>query len=66
VNVASRIESLTKQHHVDILVSDHTWRRLSPRFEGEPLGEEHVKGRTEPVRVHAVKALAAGPKSALG
>jgi adenylate cyclase len=62
VNLASRIEGLTKQHQVDILVSGHTWAKLGARFNGTLLGEEKVKGRHELVRVHAVteRTVAAG------
>ncbi len=65
VNLASRIEGLTKQHQVDILVSDHTWSRLGARFVGQPCGEEKVKGRAEPVRIHAVSSRTVAAGSAL-
>ncbi|MBL8949257.1 MAG: adenylate/guanylate cyclase domain-containing protein [Myxococcaceae bacterium] len=65
VNLASRIEGLTKQHHVDILVSENTWSRLGSRFVGHECGEERVKGRAEPVRIHAVTARTVASGSAL-
>jgi len=65
VNLASRIEGLTKQHQVDILVSEVTWSLLGERFVGHPCGEERVKGRAEPVRVHAVTARTVASGSAL-
>ncbi len=65
VNLASRIEGLTKQHGVDILVSEGTWSRLDQRFVGTVVGEERVKGRAEPVRVHAVTARTVASGSAL-
>lgn len=65
VNVASRIEELTKLHHVDILVSEVTGGRLGVRFVGHPCGEEKVKGRLEPVRVHAVTSRTVAAGSAL-
>jgi adenylate cyclase len=65
VNLASRIEGLTKQHQVDILVSERTWQRLSDRFVGRCVGDEKVKGRSEPVRVHAVSERTVAAGSAL-
>jgi adenylate cyclase len=65
VNLASRIEGLTKTHQVDILVSESTWLRLGERFVGHLCGEEKVKGRSEPVRVHAVTARTVAAGSAL-
>ena len=60
VNVASRIEGLTKQIGVDLLVSDRTWELCGGRFDGERVGEEKVKGRAQSVVVYSVK----GPKAA--
>jgi adenylate cyclase len=62
VNLASRIEGLTKLHQVDILVSELTWQQLNARFVGRLVGEEKVKGRNEPVKVHTVteRTVAAG------
>jgi adenylate cyclase len=54
VNVASRIEGLTKQHQVDVLVSHDTWSKLHGAVEGRRLAEEKVKGRVEPVVIYAV------------
>ncbi|WP_164007913.1 adenylate/guanylate cyclase domain-containing protein [Pyxidicoccus trucidator] len=54
VNLASRVEGLTKAHGVDILVSESTWRKGGGRFSGERLGETHVKGRREAVVVYAL------------
>jgi adenylate cyclase len=52
VNVASRIEGLTKTLDVDILVSERTWRLAEGRFRGERLPEQKIKGRSEPVVVY--------------
>ena len=65
VNLASRIEGLTKQHQVDLLVSEGTWSRLGARFVGHVIGEEKVKGRVESVRLHAVTARTVASGSAL-
>jgi adenylate cyclase len=55
VNVASRVEGLTKVHGVDVLVSEATWALVKDRFVCSRAGEDQVKGRTERVVVYAVK-----------
>lgn len=54
VNLASRIEGLTKGFERDILASERTWELGGREFNGERLGEEKVKGRAAPVVVYAV------------
>ena len=49
VNVAARVESLTRNHGVDVLVSEATARSLQGRFELRSLGEMAVRGRAAPV-----------------
>lgn len=61
VNVASRIEGLTKAVGVDVLVSESTWQRCGGRFQVERVGEEHVKGRREAVVVYSLKGREAAP-----
>jgi adenylate cyclase len=65
VNVASRVEGLTKAVGVDILVSESTWQRCGGRFQVERVGEEHVKGRREAVVVYSLKGREAGPATVL-
>ncbi len=50
VNVASRVEQLTKQHGVGILVSDETRRRAGDAVPFSEAPEACVRGRTEPLR----------------
>jgi adenylate cyclase len=54
VNLAARVESLTREHGVDILVTDSVRERLDDRFEVRALPPAAVKGKTEPVRTWAV------------
>lgn len=63
VNLASRIEGLTKAVGVDILVSESTWKRGGAGFQVEPMGEEEVKGRREPVVLYSLKGRAPTPGS---
>lgn len=55
VNVASRIEGLTKSIGTDLLVSETAWHLVQGRFSGERVGEMSVKGRTAPVVVYSVR-----------
>jgi adenylate cyclase len=59
VNLASRIESLTKEVGVDVLASETTWMQGGRKFRGDRVGAEHVKGRDAAVVVYAVRGLAA-------
>jgi adenylate cyclase len=57
VNVASRVEGLTKELDAAILITHETRGRLGDRAEVEERGEMAVKGRTRPVRVYAVRSV---------
>ncbi|HUI72331.1 MAG TPA: adenylate/guanylate cyclase domain-containing protein, partial [Spirochaetia bacterium] len=57
VNVASRLETLTKeQPNFPVLINGQTAEALAgvPDIVVKSLGPHHVKGRSEPVQVHAV------------
>ena len=66
VNVASRLESLTKEYGADILVSEDTFSRVRDRVEAEPLEEVRVKGRQQPLRIYRVVGLADATRPAAG
>lgn len=55
INVASRLEGLTKDYGGALLVSGATWALVQDAFEGEELGEVKVKGRAAPVPLVAVR-----------
>jgi adenylate cyclase len=55
VNLASRLESLNKQHGTSIIVSDATRRRLAGEYDLRPLGEVVVKGKTQAVAIFEVR-----------
>ncbi len=57
VNVAARIEGLTKDLHRKILVTGAVARRLGDRFRFEPLGTHEVKGHS-PVEVWGIRTAA--------
>ncbi|MHB2015544.1 MAG: adenylate/guanylate cyclase domain-containing protein [Candidatus Xenobia bacterium] len=53
VNVASRIETLTRQYPADILFSQATRDALQSSFPAREVASVQVKGRTEPVTLWA-------------
>lgn len=58
VNLASRIEGLTKEHGTGVLVSEATWELLGGRFAGERVGAVAVKGRRAHVVIYALTTAA--------
>ncbi|MDQ3545771.1 MAG: HAMP domain-containing protein [Verrucomicrobiota bacterium] len=56
VNVASRLQSLTRnpEYDTDIIVSDASLRESTQRFRTRRLGEVAVKGKQQPVLIHAL------------
>lgn len=57
VNVASRVEGLTRTLAGDILVSASVQERLGPRFAVRALGETAVKGKSGKIRTYAVDGV---------
>jgi adenylate cyclase len=60
VNLASRIEGVSKNFGVDILIGEQT-RLAAPDFAAIPIGDIQVKGKTKPARLFA---LIGGPEVA--
>ncbi|MEI8174102.1 MAG: GAF domain-containing protein [Deltaproteobacteria bacterium] len=54
VNLASRLESLCKQYHASILISENTYRRLRGTYRIREVDSVVVKGKTETVAVYEV------------
>ena len=63
VNLASRIESLTKDLGADILISEDTWKLVNAKFITEEMPPVTVKGKTQPVRLFAVINTAGSSKA---
>ncbi len=59
VNVASRLESATKDLGVNILVSEFTYYAVKSSFPFQRMGTVQVKGRQEPLTVYSVDSPAA-------
>lgn len=55
VNVASRLESKTKELDTDLLISEATRERLADDVDVEAIGEIHVKGRAQAVKIFKVR-----------
>lgn len=58
VNVASRIESMTRTHGVDILVTDDVKQHLGDRFRLRAMPPTPVKGKPEPIATWTVEGAA--------
>jgi len=59
VNVASRVEGLTKEHDVDVLISETTWAQLPEPRRGERIASAEIRGRNEPVVLYTIDSSAA-------
>jgi adenylate cyclase len=55
VNLASRLESATKELGVGILISEYTHNALRGSFRFRNMGSVHVKGRVEPVLTYSLE-----------
>jgi len=57
VNLASRVQDLTREHDADVIVTDEVARELDPRFQLRALPRTRVKGVDEPLVVFALDAF---------
>jgi adenylate cyclase len=64
VNLASRLESTTKEYGVPLLASEATARLLDDKYEAEALGEVKVKGKHASTKIFAVTEKGAEAKRA--
>jgi hypothetical protein len=55
VNLASRLEGLTKMYHQPILVSESVHYKIKDSFPCREMGRIAVKGKTQGVRVYTVR-----------
>ncbi len=54
VNLAARLESITKDYHAAIIISESTYECVKGQFPTRSLGEVTVKGKSVPVKIYAV------------
>ncbi len=59
VNLASRLESLNKEHHTKLLMTGATQSRLGNQVETVHLGEVPVRGKSQPIDLYTVASLVA-------
>jgi len=52
VNLASRIESITKEYKSPLIYSEYTHAQVKDKIEGRLLGNVKVKGREKPVDIY--------------
>ena len=55
VNLGSRLESLTRNFQIRVIISDATRQALNQTYDLHPLGEVTVKGKSVPVQVYEVR-----------
>lgn len=57
VNLAARLEQLTRDYNCPIIVSEATYQEVGDLLEVQSLGEVTVKGRSHPTRVYSLLNL---------
>ena len=57
VNLASRLESLNKEHHTKLLMTGATQSRLGQKVETQHLGQVPVRGKILPIDLYTVASL---------
>ena len=62
VNLASRLESLNKEHKTKVLLSEATQRLLRGEVETAPIGTVPVRGKTAPIALFSVPATLVAEK----
>jgi class 3 adenylate cyclase/CHASE2 domain-containing sensor protein len=62
VNLASRLESLNKEHKTKLLMSDTTQQALNGTIETTHLGSVPVRGKAAPIHLYTVSVLLESPK----
>ena len=56
VNLAARVEALTRVHQVDILVTEEVQKTLDARFVTRAMPPAAVKGKSEPIATFAIES----------
>lgn len=62
VNLASRLESLNKEHHTKLLMSEATQELLNGQVDTTHLASVPVRGKTEPINLYTVTTLVPAPE----
>ena len=59
VNLASRLEGITKQYQIQIVISEGTYREIADKFVCRELDKIKVKGKNQPVNIYELLDVAA-------
>ena len=59
VNLASRLEGITKQYQIQIVISEGTYREVADKFICRELDKIKVKGKNQPVNIYELLDVAA-------
>jgi len=67
VNLAARLESVTKDYGVPIIISEYTFEYVKGRFPTRELDTVTVKGKSQPVKIYGVmpSSMRRHPRAAL-
>jgi adenylate cyclase len=65
VNLSSRLEGLTKQYHLEIILGPKTEERIRDHWITRPVDQVKVKGKQIPVRIHEPLGPIGGPEAPL-
>ena len=67
VNLAARLESVTKDYRVPIIISEYTYELVRGRFPTHELDTVTVKGKSQPVKIYGVvpSSMRAHPRAVL-
>lgn len=57
VNLASRVESLNKEHHTKLLMTGATHAKLGGKVDTSHLGQTPVRGKAVPIELYTVTSL---------
>ncbi len=63
VNLASRLQDLTKDVHWPLLISEFTYEKIKDEFDAEFAEERLVKGKTQPVGIYKVLGRKGAPEA---
>lgn len=55
VNIASRLQGLTKEYHTPLIISEATYQCVAERYSGRQLGKVAVRGRQEETQLYTVE-----------
>ena len=54
VNLASRLESITKEYQSPLIFSEYTYNKVKDKVDWKLLGNVKVKGREQPVDIYTI------------